>query len=159
VAVTQRSNLEVVGWREWVGLPDFGVEWIKAKIDTGARTSSLHGDDIEVAGDHVSFTITPWQGSELDSVRVNTKLLDWRTVRSSSGDSDERPSVLVEIRVLDQLVPVELTLTRRDQMGFRMLVGREALRNRFVVDSGRSYFGGRPPREFRKRNRESDEDE
>ncbi|MBT8241171.1 MAG: RimK/LysX family protein [Acidimicrobiia bacterium] len=148
-----------MGWREWVGLPEFDIEWIKAKIDTGARTSSLHGDDIEVTGDNVSFTITPWQGSELDSVRVTTELLDWRTVRSSSGESEERPTVLVEIRILDQLVPVELTLTRRDQMGFRMLVGREGLRNRFTVDSGRSYFGGRPPRELRKRNRENDEDE
>ncbi|MFW2382028.1 MAG: ATP-dependent zinc protease [Acidimicrobiales bacterium] len=155
----ERSNHAVVGWREWVGLPDFDVQWIKAKIDTGARTSSLHGDDIEVEGDHVSFTITPWQGSELDSVRVTTELLDWRTVRSSSGESEERPTVLVEIRILDQLVPVELTLTRRDQMGFRMLVGREGLRNRFVVDPGRSYFGGRPPRQLRRRNRESDEDE
>ena len=153
------EGLELIGWREWVALPEFDVSWTKAKIDTGARTSSLHADDIEVAGDRVRFTITPWQGSERDSIRVVADVLEWRTVRSSSGYAEERPTILTEITIRDRSLPIELTLTQRHQMGFRMLVGREAIRTTFVVDPSRSYLGGRPPRELRKRNRASDEDE
>lgn len=147
----------VVGWREWVGLPGLGVEWMKAKIDTGARTSSLHAfgvDEFDRGGaGWVRFEVHPWQRSSDDAVRVEVPVHDRRAVRSSSGHVEERLVVLLELRLLDRMVPAEVTLTRRDAMGFRMLVGREALRQGYVVDAAASYRGGRPPREVRRSNR------
>jgi hypothetical protein len=152
------SNLtSVVGWREWVGLPDLGVEWMKAKIDTGARTSSLHAFAIEEfekdGADWVRFELHPWQRSTDDAVQVEVPVHDRRLVRSSSGHADVRYVVTLRLRLLDRTVPAEVTLTRRDEMGFRMLIGREALRQGFVVEAAASYHGGRPPRAVRRSNR------
>ena len=145
------------GWREWVGLPLFGVEHVKAKLDTGARSSALHAFDLVehvVDGvDHVRFAIHPWQRSTLDSVEIDVPVHDRRVVRSSNGTEQERIVILTPIRLLGRTIETEMTLTRRDEMGFRMLVGREALRQGFLVDSGSSYLGGRPPRDVRSRNR------
>lgn len=145
------------GWREWVGLPDLGVEHIKAKLDTGARSSALHAFDIhefERDGESwVRFSIHPWQKSAQDEQTVEVPVHDRRTVRSSTGHVEERPVIRTRLRLLDRVVDLEMTLTRRDAMGFRLLIGREALRKGFVVHSDRSYLGGRPPRELRRRNR------
>ncbi|WP_235536046.1 ATP-dependent zinc protease [Nocardioides sp. Root190] len=145
------------GWREWVRLPGMGVGPVKAKLDTGARTSALHAFDLvefERDGvDWVRFSVHPWQRSNQDAVLVECPVHDRRTIRSSTGHEQERVVVLTEIELLGQTVTTEVTLTRRDEMGFRMLVGREALRRGFLVDSGRSYLGGRPPRKVRRRNR------
>jgi len=144
------------GWREWVGLPDLGVDWIKAKLDTGARTSALHAFDVEEfehdGREWVRFEIHPWQRSADDAVTVELPVHDRRHVRSSSGHVAERYVVLIDIRLLDRTITAEVTLTRRDEMGFRLLIGREALRQGFVVDSGHSYRGGRPRRAVRRRN-------
>jgi hypothetical protein len=140
-----------------VALPEWGVPAIKAKIDTGARTSALHAFDIETSEREgvtwARFAIHPWQDSSEDEVAVEAPLLDHRTVRSSSGSARVRPVVLTTVELAGQVVPVEVTLTRRDEMGFRMLIGRQALRRRFVVDPARSYLGGRPPHQVRRRNR------
>jgi len=140
-----------------VGLPDLGVEHIKAKLDTGARSSALHAFDVsefERDGEAwVRFSIHPWQKSAADSHEVELPVHDRRTVRSSNGQVQQRYVVLMRLRLLDQTIPVEVTLTRRDAMGFRLLIGREALRQGFLVDSGRSYLGGRPPKPVRRRNR------
>jgi hypothetical protein len=145
------------GWREWVSLPDLGVPWIKAKLDTGARSSALHAFDLtEFERDGaawVRFSVHPWQRSAEEAVDVELPIHDRRSVRSSSGHSDERLVVMMNLRLLDQLVPCEVTLSRRDEMGFRMLIGREVLRQGFLVDSGRSYLGGRPKRAVRRKNR------
>jgi hypothetical protein len=147
----------VAGWREWVTLPDAGVEWIKAKLDTGARSSSVHAFDVqELQRDGrawVRFSIRPWQRSEEDAVQHECPVHDRRLVRSSSGHAEERYVVLMDLRLLGETVTAEVTLSSRDEMGFRMLVGREALRQGFLVDSGRSYLGGRPQRAVRRRNR------
>lgn len=146
-----------IGWREWVSLPDWGVPWVKAKVDTGARTSALHAFDVETfdrAGERwARFTIHPWQDTHADPVLVEAPLLDHRAVRSSSGSAHERPVVHTSMRLAGLVVAVEVTLTRRDEMGFRMLIGRQALRRAFLVDPARSYLGGRPPQEIRRRNR------
>lgn len=105
-----------IGWREWVRLPDLGVEPIKAKVETGARTSSLH---------------------------VELPLVARRRVRDSSGKAELRPVVETVVEILGQRWPIELTLTRRDSMGFRMLLGRQAIRRRFVVDPGGSFLAGK----------------
>ena len=146
-----------VGWREWVGLPGLGVEWMKAKIDTGARTSSLHAfalEEFERDGEAwVRFEVHPWQRSAEDAVVVEVPVHDRRTVRSSSGHSQDRVVVRLELRLLDRVVPAEVTLTRRDEMGFRMLIGREVLEQGYVVDVSSSYRGGRPGKAVRRSNR------
>lgn len=153
---TSHSNT-LTGWREWVSLPDLGVDWIKAKIDTGARTSSLHAFDIhEFEQDGtpwVRFKVKPWQDSQADAVVVESPVHDRRAVRSSSGHAQERLVVELLIRLVDREVLAEVTLSNRDEMGFRMLIGREALRQGFSVDPARSFLGGRAPREARRRNR------
>jgi hypothetical protein len=141
----------VIGWREWVGLPDLGLPWVKAKVDTGARSSSLHAWDVHVdtrAGT-VRFAVHPMQDDEVLTVPVVATLAGMREVRSSNGDVERRPAIVAGAAIAGHAVPIELTLTNRDEMGFRMLVGREALRRRFLVDPGRSFLGGgdryRPP--------------
>jgi len=154
----RHSTPQIVGWREWVGLPDLGVPWVKAKIDTGAQTSSLHAFGLREftrAGSRwVRFEVHPWQRSPRDGVKVELPVHDRRQVRSSTGHLQERVVVLAELRMLERTFPVEMTLTRRDTMGFRLLVGREALRNGFVVDPAASFLGGKPPRHVRRANRE-----
>lgn len=147
----------IVGWREWVSLPGWGVPWIKAKVDTGARSSAVHAfdvHDVEREGQEwVRFFVHPWQRSDTDPVPVEAQVVDRRRVRSSSGHSEERIVVLVDLVLAGHTITVETTLSNRDEMGFRMLIGREALRQGFVVDPGRSYVGGRPTLALRRRNR------
>jgi hypothetical protein len=147
----------LAGWREWVQLVDVGIPWIKAKLDTGARTSSLHAYKIKVFerdGDEwVRFRVRPWQESAEDETLVELPVHDRRRVRSSSGHVEERLVVRMRVALIGREVLAEVTLTNRDAMGFRMLIGREALRRGFAVDAGRSFLGGRAPKPIRRRNR------
>ena len=156
VSRSTHSNT-LTGWREWISLPDLGVDWLKAKIDTGARTSSLHAFDVHEfdreGEDWVRFRVKPWQDSQEDAVVVESPIHDRRAVRSSSGHAQQRIVVELLIRLVDREVLAEVTLSNRDEMGFRMLIGREALRRGFIVDPARSFLGGRAPREARRRNR------
>jgi hypothetical protein len=133
------------------------VPWIKAKLDTGARTSSLHAFDVDEVQEGetamVRFGIHPWQDTGEDAVVVELPIHDRRHVRSSSGHTEERIVVLMEVVLRGRAVTAEVTLTNRDEMGFRMLIGREALRQGFIVDAARSFLGGRAPRRIRHRNR------
>jgi hypothetical protein len=137
-----------VGWREWAALPDLGIGAIKAKLDTGARSSSLHAFDVVRVDDEdgawVEFAVHPLQRDACDTVRTRARLLDERWVRSSSGRRTFRPVIVTTLVLGGRSWPIELTLVRRDLMGFRMLVGREALRRRLVVDPGRSFLAGQP---------------
>ena len=156
MAEPSHSNT-LAGWREWVRLPEIGVPWIKAKLDTGARTSSIHAYEIEPfekdGADWVRFRVRPWQESTEDEVVVECPVHDVRRVRSSSGHVEERQVVKLRLELLGRRVTAEVTLSDRDAMGFRMLIGRQALRRRFVVDAGSSFLGGRAPRPVRRRNR------
>ncbi|MBN9606581.1 MAG: ATP-dependent zinc protease [Actinomycetales bacterium] len=146
-----------VGWREWVGLPGVGVPWIKAKLDTGARSSTVHAFDVEEftegGVDRVRFRIRPWQDSAEDIVETVCDVHDRRRIRSSSGHAEHRVVVLLDVALAGRTVSAEVTLTNRDAMGFRMLIGRQALRQGFVVDPGRSFLGGRAPKDVRRLNR------
>jgi hypothetical protein len=146
----RRSDLPVIGWREWVGLPDFGIKTIKAKVDTGARSSSLHAFNLqEFKRDGVKwvrFQVHPVQRKSAKAVKLEAMVLDFRSVRSSSGKAAVRPVIVTNIELFGIIWPIELTLASRDEMGFRMLLGREAFRGRFLVDAGNSYYGGKPKR-------------
>ena len=150
-----RPNLPTIGWREWVGLPDLGIKLIKAKVDTGARSSSLHAFDVqefERNGEKwVRFKVHPAQRQSDETVTAKAKILDVRSVRSSSGKAAMRPVIVTRVTLLGVTWPVELTLANRDEMGFRMLLGREAFRGRFLVDAGKSYYGGKPKRKKKPR--------
>jgi hypothetical protein len=130
---------------------------MKAKTDTGARTSSLHAfalEEFERDGqDWVRFEVHPWQRSSADAVVAEVPVHDRRSVRSSSGHAQDRVVVLLDLRLLDRVVQAEVTLTRRDEMGFRMLIGREVLEQGYLVDVSTSYRGGRPGRAVRRSNR------
>ncbi len=153
----KRPEPITLGWREWVALPDWDVAHMKAKVDTGARTSSLHAFGLEWfdrdGSPWIRFEVHPWQRSTADSVVAEAAVVATRDVKSSSGEVEHRPVVHTSVVLAGRPVTAEVTLTRRDEMGFRMLVGREALRNRFLIDPGVSYLGGRPDKSVRRRNR------
>lgn len=137
-------SLDPIGWREWLALPDLGVETIKAKIDTGARSSALHAFDLERFDRDgkamLRFAIHPLQDDNRTIVVAEAELLAERHVRNSGGHAQLRPVIRTSVRLADRQWPIELTLTNRDAMGFRMLLGRQAVRDRFLVDSGRSFL-------------------
>lgn len=142
------KDLPVIGWREWLKLPDLGVPRIKVKVDTGARSSALHAYDVmEFTKDDevwVRFKIHPKQRSSKRVVVAESKVLDYRMVKNTGGKSTKRPVIVTNVTLLGITWPVELTLANRDEMGFRMLLGREAIRGRMLVDPGGSYYGGKP---------------
>lgn len=148
MAINTKPLLPVIGWREWISLPDLGVTSIKVKVDTGARSSSLHAINQRLferdEEKWVRFQINPLQDSTTNKVNVEAKVIDFRSVRSSSGVSEMRPVIATRIEILGQLCSIELTLSNRDAMGFRMLLGRQAFRKKFFVDAGGSYYGGKP---------------
>lgn len=139
---------DVVGWREWVALPDLGVGRIKAKVDTGARSSALHAWNLEEFQRDgvrmVRFVVHPWQRDVATSVVCECEWTGERSVRSSHGHLETRPVVRTTIELGGRRWPIELTLTNRDTMGFRMLLGRLAVRARFLVDPNRSFVQPRP---------------
>lgn len=146
-----------IGWREWVGLPDLGVGAIKAKVDTGARTSALHAYRIEpfrrAGALWIRFELHPMQRSETMKVACEARAIDERTVRNSGGGVEHRYIIRTLLKLGERSWPIELALANRDQMGFRMLLGRTALEGRVLVEPGRSYLLGARrahPRQSRK---------
>ena len=136
-----------MGWREWLVLPDLAIPSIKVKVDTGARTSALHAFDLrrfERDGEPwVRFSVHPLQRDAMTVYHAEAPMLEERWVRSSSGKQTRRPVILTTMVLGEFAWRAELTLVRRDMMGFRMLLGRQALRRRFLVDPGVSYRFGK----------------
>lgn len=135
-----------IGWREWVALPDLKVGAIKAKVDTGARTSAVHAYRIEpfrrAGGLWLRFELHPLQRSEAMKVTCEARAVDERAVRNSGGRVERRYIIRTLLRIGDEAWPIELALANRDQMGFRMLLGRTALEGRALIEPGRSYLLG-----------------
>ena len=137
-----------VGFREWVALPGLGIRQMQAKVDTGARTSSLHAEEIErvrLAGrDAVRFVVHPRRRTTRHAVQCIADLVDVHVVRSSTGHEEERFVIRTQLTWGGQSWPIDVNLTSRRAMGYRMLVGRRALRGRCVVDPSTSFLLGRP---------------
>lgn len=143
-----KQDKRIIGWREWVSLPQLGIENLKVKVDTGARTSALHAFEVEAfveAGQKmVRFSIHPYQKRD-DIVRVCTApVVDERMVSDSGGHRERRYVIQTPLRLGDEEWPIEITLTNRDTMLFRMLLGRTAMSGRFLVQPEASYLCGQP---------------
>ena len=139
-----------LGWREWVGLPELGIRKIKAKVDTGARTSALHAFEVrsfsEGGQERVEFSIHPVQKDLYTVITCTADVIDKRVVTDSGGHSEERYVIRTMLSLGTESWPIEMTLTARDNMRFRMLLGRTAMKNRAIVDPGRSYLVGKKKR-------------
>lgn len=138
-------NKEILGWREWVAFPKLKVLGIKAKIDTGARSSAIHADNVIIyrtntGVDRVRFSVCPRQRDNKYVIDCSAKILDKRKIKSSSGHQEKRITILTPVRIGNHEWPIELTLTNRDEMGFRLLIGRKALGDKFLVDPKRSFL-------------------
>ena len=143
--MSAKTSLQTIGWREWVSLPELGIPRIKAKVDTGARTSALHAFSVEPytdenGRDRVRFSMHPAQRDQETVVYCDAPVKDRRIVRDSGGHETERFVIETRIRLGDHEFVAEATLTDRDNMMFRMLLGRTAMNGRFAVDPQRSYL-------------------
>ena len=139
-----KSVERIIGWREFVMLPQLNIGRIKAKIDTGARSSAIHAFNIKERSQNgkqvVQFQVHPFQRDSKTTVTAEAELLEYRTIRNSGGIAQLRPVIKTNIELGSQIWTIELSLTDRDVMGFRMLLGRQAVRNKFLVDPGGSYL-------------------
>jgi hypothetical protein len=148
--VEPHSDLITLGWREWVGLPDLGIRQIKAKVDTGARTSALHAFEVrpfsENGRERVEFLMHPIQKNTDIVVTCTADVLDKRVVTDSGGHKEERFVISTTLSIGGHTWPIEVTLTARDDMLFRMLLGRTAMKGRAQVNPARSYLVGKKKR-------------
>ena len=141
---------KIIGWREWLALPELKIPAIKAKIDTGARTSALHTSFIETFSEagvaKVRFGIHPLQKKENIELHCEAIVVDERTVTDSGGHQELRLVIRTQLELMNEQWPIEITLTTRKDMRFRMLLGRTALAGHFLVDVASSYLAGRKSR-------------
>ena len=148
---TDINKTPTIGWREWAALPQLGIPAVKVKVDTGARTSALHAYRIEPfeqdGREHIRFWIHPLQRRTDIVIACEAPLLDRRMVRDSGGHAEERYVISTPLRIGKHEWDIELTLTSREDMLFRMLLGRRALiAGHFLVDPRASYLNGKKPK-------------
>lgn len=133
-----------IGWREFVSIPNLGIKEIKAKVDTGARTSALHVSNLKIVKrgqtKFAEFTVHPKQHSAKPEIHNRHKISSFRLVKSSNGISSKRPVIKTNVMIGLEKKEIEITLVNRDLMGFRLLLGRTAVRNDCIIDPGKSYL-------------------
>lgn len=144
MSAAKKSKLKIIGWREWISLPDLGLSAIKVKVDSGARTSALHATKIKYIEDStgqtwVKFTINAGVRGDKPQ-RVKALLLEQRVVKSSLGHATLRPVIVTKIQLGHLIWSTEITLVNRDPMGFRMLLGRRAVKGRYLIHPSRSFI-------------------
>ena len=143
------KTIALLGWREWVSLPTLGIRHIKAKVDTGARTSALHACSCELYYERgvkmVRFKIHPWKKRTDIEQECTAEVTDERVVSDSGGHREKRLVIGAEVCLNGHCWPVEMTLTNRDDMQFRMLLGRTAIRGHYAVNPAASYLVGAKP--------------
>lgn len=140
------KNKTVIGWREWAALPELGIATIKCKVDTGAKTSALHAYRVE-GFEHegkqmVRFDIHPNQDDDVTTIECTAEVFDIRKVSDSGGHQEMRYVIQTPVVMGGESFLAEITLTNRDTMAFRMLLGRRAMENRFIVDPDASFLLG-----------------
>lgn len=139
--VKKKADKVVLGWREWASLPELGIERIQVKMDTGARTSALHVDAFKLLnGQRGRARIWIPAGHGQGTVEAEVDVAGYSVVKTSTGDREKRPRVVTEIRIGDLRRRIEVTLSRREGMVHRMIVGRRALKGRAVVDPGKTFL-------------------
>ena len=145
----------IVGWRESLSLVDFHLRRVRVKIDTGAKTSALHAEEVQyfkrLGRLYVRFKVIPHRGQSHRAKIIEAECLERRQVRSSTGQVTVRPVVQVRVKLGKKTWPIQLTLVNRDLMGFVMLLGREALKGHFLVDSAGSFLQSKDPLAKKKR--------
>lgn len=145
---------KIIGWREWASLPDLDISWIKVKTDSGAATSALHADDIRFFSrkgkKYVRFKVQPLQKKKHPLVECKAELIEKRTIKSSNGQASLRPIIQTTIKLGEDTWTAQISLVNRDVMGFRMLLGRQALKNRFLIDTDHSYLKGKKKKKKKK---------
>tara|TARA_R100001039_G_C1853562_1_gene114875 strand:+ start:1888 stop:3345 length:1458 start_codon:yes stop_codon:yes gene_type:complete len=144
----QKSGADriIVGSEEWCALPKLGIPAVKVRVDSGAKTSSLHAFNIRpflrAGSSWVSFEVHPLQNNRRTIIRCEAEVIDKRVIKSSSGIGEKRYVVRTTLQHHDRQWDIELTLTNRDSMGYRMLLGREAMNGRILVDPAAGFLGG-----------------
>lgn len=138
----------IIGSEEWFSLPDLGIPTIKARIDSGAKTSALHAMNITTflknETNWVKFEINPIQNNAKTVVSCEAEYIDKRIVKSSSGFREYRYVIISKLKIGNEIWPIQMTLTNRKSMGFRMLLGREAMSGKVLVDPEKKYLLGEP---------------
>ncbi|SVB36201.1 uncharacterized protein METZ01_LOCUS189055 [marine metagenome] len=141
------SEKLIVGGDEWCIFPQLGIPAVKARVDSGAKTSSLHAFNIHSfkrsSQPWVSFDIHPIQQNRKVCVRCESPVIDRRIIKSTNGVSEKRYVIQTPVKLGDKIWEIELTLTNRDSMGYRMLLGREAMSGKILVDPSQSLALGR----------------
>ncbi|MGH1350426.1 MAG: ATP-dependent zinc protease family protein [Methyloligellaceae bacterium] len=136
----------LIGWREWVRLPELGNAAVKVKVDTGAQTSAIHAWNIKVSenkkGRIATFDLHPLQDDNKTIIHAKAPVVDLRNIKSSNGQVQERVVIETPLELAGRTWMIELTLTRRDEMGFRMLLGRTAMQGHLLVDPSHSFLAG-----------------
>ncbi len=138
----------IIGSREWCSLPQLGINLIKAKIDSGAKTTALHADNltefVKDGEEWVRFSLHPLKSRPDLVVECEAKFVEKRIIKSSNGTKEERYVIITQLLLGKSSYPIEVTLTNRKLMGFHMLLGRQAMSNRVLIDCEFRYLLGKP---------------
>ena len=156
---SKTKDSQILGWREWIGFPELGIPQVKAKVDTGARSSCLHAFLVEPferdGRQWVHFDMHPMQGNSSDVIRCEAPVLERRIIRDSGGHEELRYVIETVITIGDNRLCAEVTLTDRDSMKFRALLGRTAISGHYLVDCSHSYLVGKRKKKRRHSNSSS----